>query len=123
MDNSNNNYQTNKDSSLNLASISYADFILLSSTLSFAIAEELQDEDLDILIAFFGMIVSDLAILRTKRGILNARQAQNNEENIAGSESASNAGAVIAGTLSRKSKKKKCIRKVKRKVRKKKSET
>lgn len=60
---------------LGLENISYADYIILSSTLSYAIAEELTDTDLDMLIVFAGMIASDLALLRTKRGIIKGKKA------------------------------------------------
>ena len=68
----NNSSSTTSQQCLGLASISYADYVILSATLSFAIAEELNDLDLDMLIVFFGMVTSDLALLRTKRGITNA---------------------------------------------------
>lgn len=55
---------------LQLYKFSYADFVLLSSTISYAIAEDLNDADLEVLIAFLGMITSDLAILLTRRGII-----------------------------------------------------
>lgn len=71
---SNNSLNANSNQNgLGLASISYADFVILSSTLSYAIAEELNDSDLNMLIVFLGMIESDLALLSTKRNITNAQ--------------------------------------------------
>lgn len=113
-----------KKADLGLASISYADFIILASTLSYAIAEELNDADLDMLIVFAGMITSDLALLRTKRGILNATSQQKNnvgQEAIIGGTEATNAADVtdivdISGT-SRCNKKR--VRKVKKRRKKK----
>lgn len=119
----NNSSNTASQQGLGLASISYADYVILSATLSFAIAEELNDADLDMLIVFFGMVTSDLALLRTKRGITNALSAQDtSEEAIIGSEEASEGGESIASASStlrgRSRKKSKRIKKVKKKKRK-----
>ena len=119
----NNSSNTASQQGLGLASISYADYVILSATLSFAIAEELNDADLDMLIVFFGMVTSDLALLRTKRGITNAISAQDtSEEAIIGSEEASEGGESIASASStlrgRSRKKSKRIKKVKKKKRK-----
>lgn len=119
---SNNSKKTNQQG-LGLASISYADYVILSSTLSYAIAEELNDLDLDMLIVFVGMITSDLALIRTKRGILNGMAAKNtSEEAIIGSEESSEGGESIVtaqASLRGKSRKKsKRIKKVKKKKRK-----
>lgn len=120
--NTNSSSNNSNQSGLGLASISYADYVILSSTLSYAIAEELNDADLDMLIAFFGMIVSDLAILRTSRGINNAQQntisSQDTEtESIIGAEDTSAASSTLAavGNVRSGFKKRKRIRKVKRK--------
>lgn len=119
----NNSSNTASQQGLGLASISYADYVILSATLSFAIAEELNDADLDMLIVFFGMVTSDLALLRTKRGITNALSEQDtSEEAIIGSEEASEGGESIASLSStlrgRSRKKSKRIKKVKKKKRK-----
>lgn len=119
----NNSSSTTSQQGLGLASISYADYVILSATLSFAIAEELNDADLDMLIVFFGMVTSDLALLRTKRGITNALSAQDtSEEAIIGSEEASEGGESIASLSStlrgRSRKKSKRIKKIKKKKRK-----
>lgn len=51
-----------------LSNYSYVDYVILSATLSYAISEELNDEDLDFIVVFLSQITSDLALLRTKRG-------------------------------------------------------
>lgn len=112
------NNKSPQDNGLGLSSLSYADFVILSSTLSFAIAEELNDQDLDMFLIFLGMVEADLALLRTKRGIRNALN-QTNEDAIIGSEESTEASDVITSTLTRSSKKKKRIKKVKKKKRKK----
>lgn len=119
----NNSSSTTSQQGLGLASISYADYVILSATLSFAIAEELNDLDLDMLIVFFGMVTSDLALLRTKRGITNALSSQDtSEEAIIGSEEASEGGESIASVSSalrgKSRKKSKRIKKIKKKKRK-----
>ena len=63
-----NNTSQNVNTGLNR--FSYADFVLLSSTISYAIAEEVNVEDLEILITFLGMISGDLALLLIKKGRL-----------------------------------------------------
>lgn len=60
----NNNSQS---TSTGLSRFSYADFVLLSSTISYAISEETSLDDLEILITFLGMISTDLTLLLIKR--------------------------------------------------------
>lgn len=50
---------TSQNINTGLNSFSYADFVLLSSTISYAIAEEVSVEDLEILVTFLGMISAD----------------------------------------------------------------
>ena len=116
----NNSSSTASQQGLGLASISYADYIILSSTLSFAIAEELNDSDLDMLIVFFGMVTSDLALLRTKRGITSALAESTAEEAIIGSEESTQGPESVASVSSsslrgRSRKKSKRIKKIKKK--------
>lgn len=58
----------NNKLNLGLSNYTYADFVILSSTLAYAISCELTDEDLDFLIVFLTQVSGDLALLRTKRG-------------------------------------------------------
>lgn len=83
---------SNETLDLGLDCFSYADFVLLSSTLSFVIGEELNDADLDLFIIFLGMVSADLALISTKRAILRRRQASQNQNNVA--------NAVIDTTIS-----------------------
>lgn len=90
MENNSNNRQTSPSASAGVTNntsenintglnrFSYADFILLSSTISYAIAEEVNVEDLEILITFLGMISGDLALLLIKKGRLLSNQAAQN---------------------------------------------
>ncbi|CEP97671.1 Uncharacterised protein [[Clostridium] sordellii] len=67
IENSKINCKNNKKT-LGLAKFTYADYVILSSTLSYAVAEELNDDDLDFLLVFLSQIAADLALIRTKRG-------------------------------------------------------
>ena len=74
-DNASQNIDTGQNVNTGLNKFSYADFVLLSSTISYAIAEEVTVEDLEILVTFLGMISADLALLLIKKGRLAASQA------------------------------------------------
>lgn len=52
-----------------LVNYTYADYVILSSTLAFAISEELDDADLALFIVFLSQVSSDLALIRTKRAV------------------------------------------------------
>ncbi|CEQ21887.1 Uncharacterised protein [[Clostridium] sordellii] len=80
----------NNKKTLGLANFTYADYVILSSTLSYAVAEELTDDDLDFLLVFLSQIASDLALIRTKRGYaqkLLAEQVEQASEQTAVEES------------------------------------
>ncbi|CEI72811.1 MULTISPECIES: hypothetical protein [Romboutsia] len=62
--------------SLGLDRFSYADFVLLSSTLAYAIVEELNEEDLSLLISFINMLNGDLVMLRTQEAIRAGRETE-----------------------------------------------
>ena len=64
---------TSQKNTAGIQSWNYADFIVLSSVLAYAIAEELNDIDLDLFIVFLGSVQSDLATLRLQRGIKNSK--------------------------------------------------
>lgn len=117
---------SNVKQDLKLYQFSYADYVLLSSTIAYAIGEDLNDADLDILISFFGMITSDLAILRTRRGIIQglakAKSTNTGVDGVIGATESTQASESIAANLSRnlqkqnntKKRKKKMIRKTRR---------
>ena len=116
----NSNNSTTNYLELGLDRFSYADYVLLSSLLAYSIGEELNDVDLDLLIVFFSMISSDLALVRTKRGVFQRKQAanaaqakQNSEENAVIDTIISGENENIASELTRKTKirNKKIIRK------------
>lgn len=105
---------TSQNTNTGLNSFSYADFVLLSSAISYAIAEEVNVEDLEILVTFLGMISSDLALLLIKKGRLLSSQAEQST-NI--DTTGDDISEDIESTLVRKSihqKKKKVKRKIKK---------
>ncbi len=69
----------NNKKSFGLGSYTYADYVILSSTLSYAIGEELNDEDLAFLIVFLSQVSSDLALIRTKRALKISQETQDEE--------------------------------------------
>ncbi|WP_278681996.1 hypothetical protein [Paraclostridium bifermentans] len=77
---------TNKKKGLGLSRYTYADYVILSSTLAYAIGEELNDEDLTLFIVFLGQISADLSLIRTKRGLLPVNLADNQEQDIIAAE-------------------------------------
>lgn len=122
------NYNTTNNNKLNLElyKYSYADFVLLSSTLAYGISEDLIDADIDILITFLGMLTADLALLRTKRGIIDglakAKQAAGSSEEesaIIGATEATQGAESVASDLSRKLNNSKLKRVKKKKIKKK----
>lgn len=106
-DSTNKTSQEQKKVDIGLYNFSYADFIILSSTLAYALSEELNDMDLDILISFFGMLTADLGMLRTKNGInQKLSSAQNNGESaIIGATEATQSAEIVSDGLSRNNRK------------------
>ncbi len=98
---------SNETLDLGLDRFSYADFVLLSSTLSFVIGEELNDADLDLIIIFLGMVSADLALISAKRAILRRKQALQNQNGAAIDTTITGAESALVAGLPRKSKIKK----------------
>lgn len=102
------NCDTNEELDLGLNRLSYADYVLLASVAAYAISEDLNDTDLDLLIVFFSMMSSDLALIRTKRGIRRREQLENN---IAAIVTTITPDEALVSDLSRNTKvKKKCVK-------------
>lgn len=105
---------TNKKKGLGLSRYTYADYVILSSTLAYAIGEELNDEDLTLFIVFLGQISADLSLIRTKRGLLPVNLADNQEQDIIAAEETEQSiedvtSAELTRSKKRKIKKKKTI--------------
>ncbi|MGL5754768.1 MAG: hypothetical protein ACRCYC_05540 [Paraclostridium sp.] len=79
----------NDKKNFGLSNYTYADYVILSSTLAYAISEELNDDDLDFFLVFLSQVSSDLALLRTKRGFeKKANQVNQSQEQIIVDEAA-----------------------------------
>lgn len=125
----NQNYNINKSSTnctskskikLNLESISYADYVILSSTLAYAVTEELSDTDIDMILVFLGLLEADIALIRTRRGIIQgtslSSQNSTGAEAIIGGDLSSSTGDIISqiGTSRGKNRKRKKIKRIKK---------
>lgn len=72
----------NTKKNVGLSRYTYADYVILSSTIAYAIGEELSDEDLALLIVFLSQVSADLALIRTKRAIDRAGANQAEESDV-----------------------------------------
>ncbi|OSB11753.1 hypothetical protein B2H97_01225 [Paraclostridium bifermentans] len=70
----------NTKKNVGLSRYTYADYVILSSTIAYAIGEELSDEDLALLIVFLSQVSADLALIRTKRAIELSQSGANQVE-------------------------------------------
>ncbi|MCU9812871.1 hypothetical protein [Paraclostridium sp. AKS81] len=70
----------NTKKNVGLSRYTYADYVILSSTIAYAIGEELSDEDLALLIVFLSQVSADLALIRTKRAIELSQSGANQAE-------------------------------------------
>ena len=90
-DNTNNNQSSknckskkssDKSSSENkrLSDFSYAELIVLSATLSYSLAEELDEDDLAIFLVFLGLLLAEMLALVAQREIKARSQVTANED-------------------------------------------
>lgn len=70
----------NTKKNVGLSRYTYTDYVILSSTIAYAIGEELSDEDLALLIVFLSQVSADLALIRTKRAIELSQSSANQVE-------------------------------------------
>ena len=109
----------NTSQNTNTDRFSYADFVLLSSTIAYAIAEEINVEDLEILITFLGMISGDLALLLIKKGrLLSSQAAQNSSIDTTSDKTSEDVEAALIRKSTHRKKKK-----IKKKIKRRKVET
>lgn len=115
--NNNNSNCKNNKKNFGLMNYTYADYVILSSTLAYAIGEELNDADLTLFLVFLSQLSADLSLIITKRGLLekqsdNQPQQQDIVPEIESEEQVEDISAIKSGK-SRKIKVKK--RKIKKK--------
>lgn len=81
--NSKSNKSSNKNSCKNkkLSDFGYAELIVLSATLSYSLAQELDEDDLAIFLVFLGLLITDMQVIVTQRAI-RTRQAPSDEEEV-----------------------------------------
>lgn len=106
-----NNDNISNNKSIGLDKFSYADFVVLSSIISYSIAEELSETDLELLVSFLSMISSDLALLLVKKGIEKDKLNQTSSDTNQGVVADSIPSGPVRSKRIRKVKK---VRKVKR---------
>lgn len=79
--NDNKKYSTNNnEDGLGLASLSYAEFIILASTLAYSLSEELSESDLALLVAFLYIVLADLEIIIAKNQIKQGSSTTSEDE-------------------------------------------
>ena len=80
--NCNSNKNTNKSSNANkkLSDFSYVELIILSATLSYSLAEELDEDDLAIFLVFLGLLLADMQAIETQRAIKARSQVTPSED-------------------------------------------
>lgn len=63
-----------------LADFSYAELVVLSATLSYSLAEELDEDDLAIFLVFLGLLIAEMQAIITQRAIKQKSQADTDED-------------------------------------------
>ena len=72
----------NKNESKKLSDFTYAELIVLSSTLSYSIGEELDDDDFTIFVVFLGLLIAELQLIVTQKTFNNKNQSDVSEEEL-----------------------------------------
>lgn len=65
--NKNNKNSKNNQNNKGIASLSYAELVVLSATLAYSIVEEMDEDDLTIFLGFLGLLLSEIEILVSQR--------------------------------------------------------
>lgn len=117
--NNNNSNCKNNKKNFGLMNYTYADYVILSSTLAYAIGEELDDADLTLFLVFLSQLSADLSLIITKRGLLEKQSAtQSQQQDIVSETESEEQVEDISSIVSGKSRKRKVK---KRKIKKKKT--
>ena len=72
----------NKNESKKLSDFTYAELIVLSSTLAYSIGEELDEEDLEVFAVFLGLLIAELQLIVTQKTFNNKNQSDVSEEEL-----------------------------------------
>ena len=73
---------TKKNESKKLSDFTYAELIVLSSTLAYSIGEELDEEDLEVFAVFLGLLIAELQLIVTQKTFNNKNQSDVSEEEL-----------------------------------------
>lgn len=65
--NKNSKNSKNNQNNKGIASLSYAELVVLSATLAYSIVEEMDEDDLTIFLGFLGLLLSEIEILVSQR--------------------------------------------------------
>ena len=73
---------TNKNESKKLSDFTYAELIVLSSTLAYSIGEELDEEDLEVFAVFLGLLLAELQLIVIQKQLNRRNQSNVSEEDL-----------------------------------------
>lgn len=71
----NGNSKKNSKDDIKFCDFSYAELIVLAATLSYSLAEELDEDDMAMFLVFLGLLISDIQVLIAQKAIKAKRQA------------------------------------------------
>lgn len=72
----------NKNESKKLSDFTYAELIVLSSTLAYSIGEELDEEDLEVFAVFLGLLIAELQLIVIQKQLNRRNQSNVSEEDL-----------------------------------------
>lgn len=70
----NGNSKQKSNDNIKFCDFSYAELIVLAATLSYSLAEELDEEDLGILLVFLGLLLADIQVIVAQKAIKAKQQ-------------------------------------------------
>lgn len=71
------NSKKNSDDDIKFSDFTYAELIVLAATLSYSLAEGLDEDDLAILLVFLGLLLANIRVITTQKAIEAEQQAPN----------------------------------------------
>ncbi|MCC3863169.1 hypothetical protein K0040_02430 [Terrisporobacter petrolearius] len=75
----NSNSKENNKDNIKFSDFTYAELIVLAATLSYSLAEQLDEDDLAILLVFLGLLLTNIRVITTQKAIKAGPQAPNTE--------------------------------------------
>ena len=71
-----------KKESKKLSDFTYAELIVLSSTLAYSIGEELDEDDLEVFAVFLGLLIAELQLIVIQKQLNRRNQSNVSEEDL-----------------------------------------